>query len=90
MAESRVPCTPHFLNQAPPRAQQLCVPDFLSKEPHLGHAIVLALINTADVVALVCRAMMVVVAVVVHAVSAILPDELSNIASFPFALELTQ
>ena len=27
---------PHFLNQAPPKAQQLCPPD-LGFTPHLGH-----------------------------------------------------
>ena len=34
------PTSPHFLNQAPPRAQQLRLPDFLVV-PHLGHPSVL-------------------------------------------------
>ena len=32
--------SPHFLNQAPPRAQQLRLPDFLVV-PHLGHPVLL-------------------------------------------------
>ena len=35
------PASPHFLNQAPPRAQQLGLPDFLLA-PHLGHAALMA------------------------------------------------
>ena len=35
---------PQFLNQAPPGAQQLCLPDF-SNLPHLGHVIVLAIVE---------------------------------------------
>ena len=31
------PRSPQFLNQAPPEAQQLSLPDF-SRVPHLGHA----------------------------------------------------
>ena len=42
------PISPHFLNQAPPRAQQVNLPDFLAV-PHLGHALVL-LEDTAVVV----------------------------------------
>ena len=33
--------SPHFLNQAPPRAQQLRLP-VLAMVPHLGHGIVVA------------------------------------------------
>ena len=32
------PSSPHFLNQAPPRAQQLGLPDCLTV-PHLGHVV---------------------------------------------------
>ena len=35
---------PHFLNQAPPGAQQLYLPDFLNV-PHFGHAIVSAIVE---------------------------------------------
>ena len=35
------PAPPQFLNQAPPGAQQLTLPDF-SNVPHFGHVIVLA------------------------------------------------
>ena len=35
---------PQFLNQAPPGAQQLCLPDFVNV-PHLGHVIVLAIVE---------------------------------------------
>ena len=35
------PASPHLLNQAPPREQQLRLPDFLLK-PHLGHCVLLA------------------------------------------------
>ena len=35
---------PQFLNQAPPGAQQLFLPDF-SNVPHLGHLIVLAIVE---------------------------------------------
>ena len=34
-----LPAPPHFLNQAPPGAQQLTLPDF-SNVPHFGHVIV--------------------------------------------------
>ena len=32
------PASPHFLNQAPPRAQQLCFPNLFTI-PHLGHSL---------------------------------------------------
>ena len=35
---------PQFLNQAPPGAQQLILPDFVNV-PHLGHVIVLAIVE---------------------------------------------
>ena len=38
-----LPALPQFLNQVPPGAQQLTLPDFLNV-PHLGHAIVLAIV----------------------------------------------
>ena len=44
------PASPHFLNQAPPRAQQLRLPDFLVV-PHLGHPVLLLL--GADVLVVV-------------------------------------
>ena len=36
-----LPASPHFLNQAPPRAQQLRLPDFL-EVAHLAHALLCA------------------------------------------------
>ena len=36
-SKSVSPTSPHLLNQEPPRAQQLSLPDFLAV-PHLGHA----------------------------------------------------
>merc|ERR1719331_1174570 len=38
-----LPIPPQFLNQVPPGAQQLTLPDFLNV-PHLGHVIVLAIV----------------------------------------------
>ena len=53
-----LPLAPQFLNQAPPGAQQLCLPDFLMV-PHLGHMGPIAFITvvavTADVVMWVLR-----------------------------------
>ena len=49
--------SPHFLNQAPPRAQQLRLPDFLVV-PHLGHPVLLlgadVLVVVSDVPVVVC------------------------------------
>jgi len=39
-----LPAPPQFLNQAPPGAQQLTLPDFLDV-PHFGHFIVLAIVE---------------------------------------------
>ena len=39
-----LPTPPQFLNQAPPGAQQLTLPDFLNV-PHLGHIIALAIVE---------------------------------------------
>ena len=39
-----MPAPPQFLNQAPPGAQQLTLPDFLNV-PHFGHVIVLAIVE---------------------------------------------
>ena len=44
-----LPAPPHFLNQAPPGAQQLALPDF-SNVPHFGHASVLATVVNAVVI----------------------------------------
>ena len=41
-----LPRPPQFLNQAPPGAQQLTLPDFRNV-PHLGHVIVLAIVEVA-------------------------------------------
>ena len=50
-----LPTPPQLLNQAPPGAQQLPLPDFL-KEPHLAHTIVdvVAGVVTIDVVTMAC------------------------------------
>ena len=39
-----LPAPPHFLNQAPPGARQLALPDF-SNVPHFGHASILAIVK---------------------------------------------
>ena len=42
-----MPRPPHFLNQAPPGAQQLTLPD-LRNVPHLGHAVVRSIGGVGD------------------------------------------
>ena len=43
-----LPALPQFLNQDPPRPQQLSLPDF-SMVPHLGHTELVAVVVTAGV-----------------------------------------
>ena len=43
------PLPPHLLNQEPPGAQQLTLPDFRNV-PHLGHVIVRSVIGVIDIV----------------------------------------
>ena len=93
---------PHFLNQAPPGAQQLTLPDF-ANVPHLGHVIVLAIVEVIagvpiEVVISACfissrlgigRRDTDGRVACIHTVRDIEPDDRSNIPTL-LALELTQ
>ena len=47
-----LPAVPHFLNQEPPRPQQLIFPDF-AMAPHLGHAgLVVVIVMAASIYAM--------------------------------------
>ena len=97
-----LPSPPQFLNQAPPGAQQLTVPDFRNV-PHLGHVIVRSVVDVTDGVLIGFLTMSsrsvigerdtccCVVGADLHAVRDIDPDGPANInMSFLLAFELTQ
>jgi len=65
------PSSPHFLNQAPPEAQQLRWPDVFTM-PHLGH-VGLVVVSVVVPVVVVVAALMAVVVVVVVAASMLVP-----------------
>ena len=88
-----LPMPPQVLNQAPPGAQQLVLPDF-KNVPHFGHAIVLAIVKAMDDV--LTDTMIGVLAMssrlgisVVTGIPSIDPDEPANMSNLD-AFEWTQ
>jgi len=78
---------PHFLYQAPPGAQQLTWPDFLNV-PHVGHTIVIAILEVMAGVLMTIRSRL-NIGVPMHTCRDIDPGEPVNIRRC-FAFEFTQ